>query len=158
MLRAGALAAALVADLGRQIALGMAAAHGLGIVHGDLKPANLLVTHGGVVKITDFGLSRRAALPPDGEKTQDWVFADEGKIAGTPAYLPPEQSRGEPVTPKSDVFPLGAVLYEMLTGRPAFIGENVLRVLDQIRNVAPDRYAAEVPEPFCDILHGSFVR
>jgi alkyl hydroperoxide reductase subunit AhpC len=158
MLRAGALAAALVADLGRQIALGMAAAHGLGIVHGDLKPANLLVTHGGVVKITDFGLSRRAALPPDGEKTQDWVFADEGKIAGTPAYMSPEQSRGEPVTPKSDVFTLGAVLYEMLTGRPAFIGENVLRVLDQIRNVAPDRYAAEVPEPFCDILHGSFVR
>jgi serine/threonine-protein kinase len=136
----------------------MAAAHHLGIVHGDLKPANLLVTHGGAVKITDFGLSRRAAPAQDSEKTRDWATADEGKIAGTPAYMSPEQSRGEPTTPKSDVFSLGAVLYEMLTGRPAFTGENVLRVLDQIRNVAPERYAAEVPEPFPAILRGSLVR
>jgi alkyl hydroperoxide reductase subunit AhpC len=158
MLQAGALAAAQVADLGRQIALGMAAAHSLGIVHGDLKPANILVAHGGVVKITDFGLSRRAALPPSSDKTLEWADADRGKISGTPAYMSPEQSRGEPITPKSDVFSLGAVFYEMLTGQPAFTGENVLRVLDQIRNVAPDRYVAAVPEPFSDILRGSFVR
>jgi alkyl hydroperoxide reductase subunit AhpC len=158
MLQAGALAAGRVAALGRQIALGMAAANGLGIIHGDLKPANLLVTHGGVVKITDFGLSRRAALPQDSETIQDWVSTDEGKIAGTPAYMSPEQSCGESVTPKSDVFSLGAVFYEMLTGQPAFTGENVLQVLDQIRNVAPDRYAAEVPEPFSNILRGAFVR
>jgi alkyl hydroperoxide reductase subunit AhpC len=157
LLQAGALAPNRAADLGRQMALGMAAAHSLGIVHGDLKPANLLVTHGGVVKITDFGLSRRAASAEDSDKTQDWVFADEGKIAGTPAYMSPEQSRGEPATPKSDVFSLGAVLYEMLTGQPAFTGENILQVLDQIRNVTPDRYVAEVPEPFSGILRGSFV-
>jgi alkyl hydroperoxide reductase subunit AhpC len=158
LLKAGPLTAARVADLGRQVALGMAAAHGLGIVHGDLKPANLLVTHGGVMKITDFGLSRRAPLPQDSEKTLDWVAADEGTIAGTPAYMSPEQGRGERATPKSDIFSLGAVLYEMLTGRPAFSGENVLQVLDQIRHVAPDRHAAEVPEPFSDILRRSFVR
>jgi eukaryotic-like serine/threonine-protein kinase len=158
LLQAGSLAAAQVADLGRQIALGMAAAHGRGIVHGDLKPANLLVTHGGVVKITDFGLSRRSAPLQDSEQTLRWESIDEGKIAGTPAYMSPEQSRGESVTPKSDVFSLGVVLYEMLTGKPAFAGENVLQVLDQIRNVAPDRYVAEVPEPFADILHESFVR
>ena len=158
MLQAGALEAVQVADLGRQIAHGIAAAHGLGIVHGDLKPANLLVTHSGVVKITDFGLSRRAAVSEGSEKTQDWSSAEEGKIAGTPFYMSPEQSRGEPVTPKSDVFSLGAVLYEMLTGQPAFSGKNVLQVLDQIRNVAPDRYAAAVPEPFSNIMRGSFVR
>jgi serine/threonine protein kinase len=128
-----------VAALGRQIALGMAAAHGLGVVHGDLKPANLLVTHGGVVKITDFGLSRRTVLSQESETIQDWVSADEGTIAGTPAYMSPEQSRGEPATSKSDVFSLAAVLYEMLTGQPAFTGENVLQVLDQIRNATPDR-------------------
>jgi alkyl hydroperoxide reductase subunit AhpC len=156
MLQAGPIAAARVADLGRQIALGLAAAHQLGIVHGDLKPANLLVTHSGVVKITD--LARRAAPHLDSEKTLQWASTREGNIAGTPAYMSPEQSRGEPLTPRSDVFSLGAVLYEMLTGRPAFDGENVLQVLDQIRNVDPDRYAAEVPEPFPHILRGSLVR
>jgi alkyl hydroperoxide reductase subunit AhpC/tRNA A-37 threonylcarbamoyl transferase component Bud32 len=158
LLHAGALAPAQTADVGRQIAQGMAAAHSLGIVHGDLKPANLLVSRGGVVKITDFGLSRRAALPQNSEETVEWVVAEESKIAGTPAYMSPEQCRGEPVTPKSDIFSLGVVLYEMLTGRPAFTGENVLQVLDQIRNVTPDRYVAEVPKPFCDILRESFVR
>jgi alkyl hydroperoxide reductase subunit AhpC len=158
LLQAGALAPSQAANLGRQIALGMAAAHSQGIVHGDLKPANLLVSHSGMVKVTDFGLSRRSALPVDRDRTVEWSPADDSKIAGTPAYMSPEQSRGEPVTPRSDVFSLGAVLYEMLTGRPAFTGENVLQVLDQIRNVAPDRYAAEVSKPFSDILRGSFVR
>jgi serine/threonine-protein kinase len=136
----------------------MASAHGLGIVHGDLKPANLLVTRSGVVKITDFGLSRRTALPSESDKTQEWVGSEGGKIAGTPAYMSPEQSRGEPATPPSDVFSLAALLYEMLIGRPAFTGKNVLQVLDQIRNVSPDRYVADVPEPFRAILRGSFVR
>jgi alkyl hydroperoxide reductase subunit AhpC len=158
LLQEGALSAARVAGLGRQIALGMAAAHGLGIVHGDLKPANLLVTRGGEVKITDFGLSRRAASPQESDETEDWESAGGGRIAGTPAYMSPEQTRGEPATPKSDVFSLGAVLYEMLAGKRAFAGENALQILDQIRKVEPDRYAAGMPEPFPDILGGSFVR
>jgi eukaryotic-like serine/threonine-protein kinase len=158
LLEDGALAPARAADLGRQIALGMAAAHALGVVHGDLKPSNLLVTRGGVVKITDFGLSRRAAPPRTSDETQVWVAAEDGRIAGTPGYMSPEQSRGEPVTPNTDVFSLGAVLYEMLTGKQAFDGDNVLQVLDQIRNVDADAYAAEVPEPFRAILRQSFVR
>jgi serine/threonine-protein kinase len=136
----------------------MAAAHRQGIVHGDLKPGNLLVTHGGVVKITDFGLSRRAAPPQTRDDTQVWSAAEEGKIAGTPGYMSPEQSRGEPVTPNSDVFSLGAVLYEMVTGKQAFDADNVLRVLDQIRNVDAYQYAAEVPEPFRTILREALVR
>ncbi len=110
------------------------------------------------MKITDFGLSRRAALPQDSAATQPWVSSGQGPISGTPAYMSPEQSRGEPITPKSDVFSLGAILYEMLTGRPAFTGENLLQVLDRVRKVVADRYAAEVPEPFPEILRGSFVR
>jgi serine/threonine protein kinase len=158
MLRSSALSLDQAITLGRQIALGMAAAHELGIVHGDLKPANLLVTRGGVVKITDFGLSRRAPPSQDTEATQDWASVEGGPIAGTPGYMTPEQCRGEPTTARSDVFSLGAVLYEMLTGKKAFTGENVLQALDQIRNVVPDRYAAEVPEPFAAILRGALVR
>jgi alkyl hydroperoxide reductase subunit AhpC/aminoglycoside phosphotransferase (APT) family kinase protein len=158
MLEAGGLPAGQVARLGSQIARGMAAAHGQGVVHRDLKPANILVTPGGEVKITDFGLSRRAPPPPDDEATVEWEFAEGAKIAGTPGYMSPEQSRGEQATPRSDVFSLGVVLYEILTGKMAFTGENVLQVLDQIRNVDPERYAAEVPEPFADILRGALVR
>ncbi len=88
----------------------------------------------------------------------EWQSAEGGKIAGTPGYMSPEQSRGEPATPRSDVFSLGALFYEMLTGKLAFTGDNVLRVLDQIRNVDPERYAAEVPEPFPAILRGALVR
>jgi eukaryotic-like serine/threonine-protein kinase len=158
LLEAGPLSADRAACLGHQIALGMAAAHSQGIVHGDLKPGNLLVTSGGAVKITDFGLARRAAPPQTPDDTQVWLAFEGGKIAGTPSYMSPEQSRGEPMTPKSDVFSLGAVLYEILTGKQAFGGDNVLQVLDQIRNVDPDRYAAEVPEPFRSILREAFVR
>jgi alkyl hydroperoxide reductase subunit AhpC len=158
MLKAGALAGPLVAKLGRQVALGMAAAHGLGIIHGDLKPANLLVKHDGVVKITDFGLARRAAIPKQGDKTLDWEAATAGKIAGTPAYMSPEQSRGEALTPKSDVFSLAAVLFEMLTGQPAFTGANVLQLLNQIRHVTADGFVKQVPEPFAGVLSRSFVR
>jgi eukaryotic-like serine/threonine-protein kinase len=158
MLQSGALVATQVADLGRQIAQGIAAAHAIGIVHGDLKPANLLVTNTSAVKITDFGLSRRAAYAKDGEKTVRWASVDDAKIAGTPAYMSPEQSRGEPVTPMSDVFSLGVVLYEMLTGQPAFAGGNLLQILEQIRNVTPDSYVSKVPEPFATILRGALVR
>jgi alkyl hydroperoxide reductase subunit AhpC len=157
-LEGGPLAADQAAGLGRQIALGMAAAHSQGIVHGDLKPANLIVTRAGAVKITDFGLSRRAAPSQESDATDEWKSGDDSKIAGTPSYMSPEQTRGEPPSPKSDVFSLGAVLYEMLTGKKAFAGENVFKVLEQIRNAEPEHFAAEVPEPFPGILRGSFIR
>ena len=157
LLEDGPLSADQVARLGRQIALGMAAAHRQGIVHGDLKPGNLLVTRDGFVKITDFGLSRRAP-PQTRDDTQVWTEAADGKIAGTPSYMSPEQSRGEPVTLSSDVFSLGAVLYEMATGKQAFAGDNVLRVLDQIRNVDSYQFAADVSEPFRTILREALVR
>jgi alkyl hydroperoxide reductase subunit AhpC/tRNA A-37 threonylcarbamoyl transferase component Bud32 len=158
VLQHGAMPADQVAGIGRQLALGMAAAHALGITHGDLKPANVMLTGDGVVKVTDFGLSRRGARPGEVEETQEWTPDDAGKIAGTPSYMSPEQSRGDPATPASDVFSFAVVLYEMLTGRKAFAGDNVLQVLHEIRHVDPARYAAEVPEPFARVVRESMAR
>lgn len=158
VVKSGPMSPADVARVGRQVALGMAAAHKSGVVHGDLKPPNILLTSEGTAKVTDFGLSRHSAVRGDIDETLDWVAGDLGTIAGTPGYMSPEQSRGEPAVPASDVFSFGTVVYEMLTGRKAFSGRSILEVLNQISNVEPERHAAEVPEPFDDIVRRSLVR
>jgi alkyl hydroperoxide reductase subunit AhpC/predicted Ser/Thr protein kinase len=157
VLQDGALPESQAAAVARQVASGMAAAHALGVVHGDLKPANILLGDTLSVKITDFGLSRRAPRNVDAEATRDWRSSESGRIAGTPCYMSPEQSRGDRVTPASDVFSFGALLYELLTGRRAFDGDNVLRVLDRIRKADAEKYAAEVAEPFAGILRQALI-
>jgi alkyl hydroperoxide reductase subunit AhpC/tRNA A-37 threonylcarbamoyl transferase component Bud32 len=157
LLEDGALSPERAAAVGRQIALGMASAHRLGITHGDLKPANVMLTGDGIVKITDFGLSSRRKVADDRDATQVWSAAELGKIAGTPSYMSPEQSRGAPATPASDVFSFAVLLYEMLTGRQAFTGADVLQLFHEIQNVRAERYAAEVPEPFGRILRGALM-
>jgi serine/threonine protein kinase/peroxiredoxin len=137
--------------LGRQVALGMAEAHARGIVHGDLKPANILVTATGVAKIVDFGMARRDAR--SAEETAVWnPTQSSGGISGTPAYMAPEQAEGNPPTRESDVFSLGLILYEMLTGRRARHHGSVLEVLRKIDHEDLTPIAAETPEPFAAIL------
>jgi serine/threonine protein kinase len=154
--RDGAVAPERAATIARQVALGMAAAHAHGIVHGDLKPENVMVGDGDLIKILDFGLARRASkvitLDPDDTLDKDWSDGGEG-LFGTPSYMAPEQARGELATAASDVFALGAILFEMLTGSKAFPGTNLLQVLARIRAVDPRQLAAAVPEPFPDLLH-----
>jgi len=142
------------AEIARQIAAGMAAAHAKGVVHGDLKPANVFVTRDGRVKILDFGLARREQQQLDPEETTD--MAPLG-VAGTPSYMAPEQADGRTSTPASDVFSLGLILYEMLTGRRAFAGENLLEVLARVRDVDPQALAADVCEPFASLLREMLV-
>lgn len=120
----GTLAPLKVAELGAQAAAALAAAHDAGIVHRDVKPANLLVGDDGTVKITDFGISRA---------TGDVTVTATGFLAGTPAYLAPEVARGEQPIPSSDVFALGSTLYHAITGRPPFgDGDNPLAVLHAV--------------------------
>jgi len=107
-------------DYGVQSARGLAAAHQMGIVHRDLKPENLFVTTDGRVKILDFGLARKAITLPSSVTTAAPTMAmqtETGTILGTVGYMSPEQARGESADQRNDLFSLGAVLYEIVSGR-----------------------------------------
>jgi alkyl hydroperoxide reductase subunit AhpC/predicted Ser/Thr protein kinase len=158
--RAEALASESLHSIARQLAAGMAAAHGAGIVHGDLKPENVMVGDEGLVKILDFGLARRLRGRPPAvtDETGELGLAELGQgLFGTPRYLAPEQVRGEPSSTASDLFSLGVIFFELATGKTAFPGPNLLQVLDQIRSVEPEALAAEVPEPFAALLRALLI-
>ncbi len=157
LLAAGKLPMTEVRRIGRQIALGMAAAHAGQVVHGDLKPGNIMVGDSGAAKIMDFGLAHRAATAEPGEATGSWETVEPGGLSGTPAYMSPEQARSEPATPQSDVFSLGLMLYEMLSGERAIRGENLLDVLREIDAFDAARAADGMPEPFATILSRALV-
>ncbi len=156
-LKTGPLPQERVAAIGRQVALGMAAAHAQAIVHGDLKPANIMVTHAGVAKVLDFGLARRQRPMAAGDQTILFDDVESGKLAGTPLYMSPEHVHGQPLLPASDVFSFGLILYEMLTGRTALEGNNVLEIMRKIETLEVDRYAAAVAAPFASILRQALV-
>src|SRR6185436_2507832 len=109
-------------SIGRQIAQGMAAAHAAKIVHGDLKPANIMVTSEGGAKIMDFGLAHREPRFSPTAETGSWETDAAGGLSGTPDYMSPEQARSQVASSQSDVFAVGLILYEMLTGKKAISG------------------------------------
>jgi eukaryotic-like serine/threonine-protein kinase len=116
----------------RQICDGLYHAHQKGIVHRDIKPANIFLLPSGQVKILDFGIAQIAAATTHGDLTRT------GMMMGTPRYMAPEQVRGQ-ADHRSDIFSVGAVAYELFSGRPPFTGENPLQILDQLRTVTPPR-------------------
>lgn len=115
-------------DIVAQVATGLAYAHDHDIVHRDVKPSNVMVGQDGHVKITDFGIARMASA---GVRTQT------GMVLGSPKYMSPEQVTGKVIDRRSDVFSLGVMLYEVLTGQPPFVGENVNAIMYQTLNAIP---------------------
>ena len=131
------LAEALAA--GRQIAEGLDAAHEKGIVHRDLKPANIKITPDGAVKILDFGLAKmHEASAVDQASASTVGVTRDGLILGTPAYMSPEQARGQVVDKRTDIWAFGCVLYEMLSGRAAFSGDNTTDILAAVVDREPN--------------------
>jgi len=147
----GPLAVGDALDYAAQTADGLAAAHDAGIVHRDIKPANVIVTHRGVVKIVDFGIARSAGS----KRTR------EGGPLGTVAYMSPEQTRGEPVDYRTDVWSLGAMLYEMLTAQRPFRGDHDAVVIHAIRYDEPEpvlRIRPEVPAALSRLIETSLAK
>ena len=136
----GPLDAGEVARVGAQVARGLAAAHARGLVHRDVKPANILVeAAAGVsrVKLTDFGIARAA---------DDASLTQSGTVVGTPLYMSPEQARGGAIDPRSDLFSLGSVLYEMASGRPSFRAGSSMAVLRRVADDDPRPVREVAPE------------
>ena len=121
--------------LATQIAEALDAAHRKGVVHRDLKPANIMVTSEGSVKLLDFGLAKQTA--DSDEAGIDETETIEGTVMGTAAYMAPEQAEGKPLDARSDIFSFGAVLYELLSGRRAFHGENPISTMAAILHNEP---------------------
>src|SRR5215469_4872261 len=134
----GPLPVRKVIDYAIQIALGLAAAHDHGIVHRDLKPENIFITSDGRVKILDFGLAR--VIPGKGIEEPGLTVSqhtDPGTVLGTMGYMSPEQVRGKPADQRSDIFSLGVILYEALTGKRAFGGDSSAEVMSAILREEP---------------------
>ncbi|GAB3881065.1 serine/threonine-protein kinase [Microbispora bryophytorum subsp. camponoti] len=141
--RNGVLGPDVTLDLVEQTARGLHAAHRAGVIHRDVKPGNLLVTETGQVKITDFGIARALEAAP---------LTATGTILGTAQYISPEQASGTTLTPASDIYSLGVVAYECLTGRPPFTAENPVALALRHLNDTPPPLPGNVPAPVAALV------
>jgi WD40 repeat protein/serine/threonine protein kinase len=147
--RSGPLPLKEVLRIGQQVAAGLAAAHAQGLVHRDVKPANILLENGVErVKLTDFGLARAG---------DDASLTQSGVIAGTPDYMSPEQAEGQHVDPRSDLFSLGSVLYALCAGHPPFRASSTMAVLKRVCDDTP-RPLREVNQEVPDYLAAIIAR
>ena len=144
----GALPLKETVEITLQLCDALAYAHSRGVVHRDVKPDNVHILPGGVIKLTDFGIARITAEPS---------ITSQGQVFGTPSYMSPEQVASHTVDHRTDLFSLGITLYEMLTGRKPFIGDSVITITYNIMNVQPTMPVG-VPGPLHQILQRALAK
>ena len=144
----GPIEAKRAAGIAAEVAAALGAAHAKGVVHRDVKPGNVLITEGGEVKVADFGIARALTHSSEENLTQT------GSVMGTATYFSPEQAQGLPVDPRSDLYSLGVVLFEMATGRPPFTADSPVAIAyKHVQEPAPSlrERVPEVPEGYAAI-------
>nr|SBO91249.1 Serine/threonine-protein kinase PknA [Nonomuraea gerenzanensis] len=141
--RNGAIGPEVALDVVHQTARALHAAHSAGIIHRDIKPGNLLVTPEGTIKVTDFGIARALEAAP---------VTQTGTVLGTAQYVSPEQAQGFPLTPATDLYSLGVVAYECLTGRTPFRGDSQVAIALQHLNEQPPPLGVDVPAPVRELV------
>ena len=148
-----------------QIASALAAAHDAGIIHRDIKPENVMLRRDGYVKVLDFGLAKLAEHPLSSvdmeAQTRALVKTDPGAVMGTVAYMSPEQARGAEVDQRTDIWSLGIVLYEMLTGQVPFRGKSAGHTIVSIQDEEPpplSRFVPEVPEALQELISDALAK
>jgi eukaryotic-like serine/threonine-protein kinase len=130
-----------VVDIAVQVCAALKHAHDHGVIHRDLKPANLLITADGTVKLTDFGIAKLFGVSG---------LTMAGSMIGTPDYMAPEQTQGDPATARSDLYSLGCVMFALLTGKPPFTSPSITKIIDRVRTDDPPplrQLVSDVPEP-----------
>ena len=155
LLLGGPVKPEMAVKYGMQIADALSAAHHAGIVHRDLKPGNIVISQHGCVKLLDFGLAKLTDSSGFLHDARSAVTA-EGCIVGTAAYMAPEQALGKPVDSRTDLFSLGAVLYEMLLGRRAFEGDSAISMLTAVLRDEPTDICVlnrDVPKSLADVVY-----
>ncbi|MFL6414987.1 MAG: protein kinase domain-containing protein, partial [Bryobacteraceae bacterium] len=153
LIKRGALPVRQASEIAMQIAEGLAAAHAAGIVHRDLNPGNAMLTPEGRAKILDFGLAKSRQFISGTNGTPAAGLSTPGLIMGTPGYIAPEQISGKPADARSDIFGLGVILYEMLSGKRAFNGDSTVEVINANLKNDPAELPSSVPSPHQRIVH-----
>jgi len=151
----GKVSTVTAVDIVTQVGKALSAAHAAGIVHRDIKPANIMVRADGLVKVLDFGVAKYSQPDDEDQDKDTLLLTNPGAVIGTAAYMSPEQARGNPIDPRTDIWSLGVIFYELVTGRRPFEGATAMDVISAVLERQPLTFSEQglvVPAPLERII------